>query len=118
MRQSVFYSLVVIAAASLLGFGGCSKSSSTTGPPGGGGNQITISNFAYSPSPMTVAKGTTVTWKNNDATQHTATADDGSFDTGVINANATSGGVTLNTAGTFTYHCNFHSTMHGTITVQ
>jgi plastocyanin len=79
---------------------------------------VTISNSAYSPNPLTVSKGTTVTWQNNDSMAHTATADDASFDTGNIPANSTSSGVTFNQTGTFAYHCTYHSGMQGTITVQ
>ncbi len=48
---------------------------------------------------------------------HTATADDGSFDTGTITPGASSAGVTFNTVGTFAYHCKIHAAMHGTIAV-
>lgn len=36
---------------------------------------------AYIPNPASVSSGSTVTWNNVDDSQHTATADDGSFDT-------------------------------------
>jgi plastocyanin len=56
---------------------------------------------------FTIVAGTTVTWTNNDFTNHTATSDQQVFDTGVIN-----------TPGAFSYHCIFHSAiMTGTITV-
>ena len=47
---------------------------------------------------------------------HTVTADDGSFDTGKIDPGA-SATITVDTAGTFAYHCNFHPSMKATITV-
>jgi plastocyanin len=126
MRHTMLFTFGLAVTTALLVFGGCGKSSSSpTGYSGGGGgggggtgSVVTISNMAYGPSPLTVAKGTTVTWKNNDSVAHTATADDASFDTGNIPANSTSSGVTFNTAGTFPYHCTYHSSMHGTITVN
>ncbi|HEY8737847.1 MAG TPA: plastocyanin/azurin family copper-binding protein [Candidatus Dormibacteraeota bacterium] len=71
----------------------------------------------YSPNPITVPTGTTVTWMNGTGLPHTATSDTAAWSTGAIGAGATSGGVTFNTAGTFAYHCTFHSDMHGTIVV-
>jgi plastocyanin len=80
---------------------------------------ISISGNAYNPSPVTVAVGTSVTWTNNDGVQHTSTSDDGTtFNTGTINAGATSAPIIMNTMGTFTYHCNFHGGMSGTIIVN
>jgi len=78
---------------------------------------VAISGFAFSPPNVTVTVGDTVTWSNSDATAHTATADDGSFDTGTIGANGT-GTATFSTAGSFPYHCKIHSSMTGTITVE
>ena len=78
---------------------------------------VAIAGFAFSPQDVTVTVGDTVTWTNSDATAHTATADDGSFDTGTIGANGT-GTATFSTAGSFPYHCKIHSSMTGTITVE
>src|SRR3954471_10264766 len=77
---------------------------------------VTIAGFAFSPASLTITAGTTVTWTNQDSATHTATADDGSWDTGNI-AQGASGSVTFNTPGTFTYHCSIHPNMTGTITV-
>lgn len=79
---------------------------------------VNIAGFAFAPASTTVKVGDTVTWTNSDAVGHTATADDGSFDTGTIGAGSTSNGVTFNTAGTFAYHCTIHSAMHGTVVVS
>jgi plastocyanin len=78
---------------------------------------VAISGFAFSPREITVTVGDTITWTNSDAQAHTATANDGSFDTGTIGNNAT-GTATFSTAGTFPYHCKIHSSMTGTITVE
>ena len=77
---------------------------------------VDISGFAFSPRSITVAVGDTVTWVNADAQGHTATADDGAFDTGTISGNG-SGSVRLTTAGTFGYHCRIHPAMTATIVV-
>ena len=125
--------VAVLAAFALAGCGSSSYTSPTTMPMGGGGGnpmptpapgmsgQAVISGFAFSPSSLTVAVNTTVTWRNDDSVSHTATADGGSafqFDTGMIGPGATSGGVLFSQVGTFTYHCTVHPSMHGTIVVQ
>jgi len=71
----------------------------------------------YSPSSLKLVVGVnnTVTFVNQDSTTHTVTASDGSFDSGDIHA----GGSWTHTfaAGTYSYHCVYHSYMKGTITV-
>lgn len=78
---------------------------------------VTIQNMSFSPATLTVKVGDSVTWTNQDSVGHTATADDNSFDTGVIE-NGQSKSVAFNKAGTYTYHCTIHPSMHGTIIVQ
>lgn len=100
---------------------GCGKSSSSNNNNNNNNNSgatITIYGMSFSPASKTVAKGTVVTWSNNDSYAHTATSDDGStFDTGNI-AGGASATYTANTAGTFTYHCLIHGTaMSGTLIV-
>lgn len=80
-------------------------------------NAVTIQNFAFSPATLTVKVGDKVTWTNQDSAGHSATADDGSFDTGVL-AQGKSGSITFSKVGTFTYHCSVHPMMKGTIIVQ
>jgi plastocyanin len=78
---------------------------------------VDIAGFAFAPQTVTVNVGDTVTWSNSDARSHTATADDGSFDTGTI-SNGASKSVTFSTAGTFAYHCSIHPQMTATVIVQ
>jgi plastocyanin len=78
--------------------------------------KVEIAEFAYSPEPVVVQVGGKVTWKNDDNPPHTATADDGSFDTGIIETGKTKS-VTFKEAGTFTYYCTVHPFMHGTVEV-
>jgi plastocyanin len=77
---------------------------------------VTISDFKFSPSGITVAVGDTVTWSNSGPTGHSATANDGSFDTGILQKGS-SGSHTFTQAGTFSYFCKPHPFMKGTITV-
>ena len=96
----------------------CSKNnSSNTTTPAGSSNKVNISNFAFSSATLTVVAGTTVTWTNNDGTAHTVTADDNSYTSSSLAKGATYSH-TYSTAGTYTYHCQFHTMMMGTITVR
>jgi plastocyanin len=77
---------------------------------------VTMGDFFFSAASVTVHVGDTVTWHNSGQAPHTATANDGSFDTGTINAGG-SGSHTFNSAGTFSYICTIHPQMKGTIRV-
>ena len=77
---------------------------------------ITIKNFTYSPMMLSVKLGQTIDIVNLDTATHTITSDDGSFDSG----NLTQGQhyrFTPKKAGTYTYICDIHQYMTGTITV-
>jgi plastocyanin len=76
----------------------------------------TISDFMFSPASITIHVGDTITWTNNGPSPHTATANDGSFDTGTLNKGQ-SASHTFTQAGTFAYICKIHPFMHGTVIV-
>ena len=79
-------------------------------------HQVRIAGFAFDPAELTIAKGDSVQFTNEDGTPHTATADDGSFDTGALGKGKTAT-VLFKTAGAVPYHCNFHGSMTATIAV-
>jgi plastocyanin len=76
----------------------------------------TIADFAFSPPAITVTAGESVSWHNDGPSQHSATADDHSFDTGVL-SKGESGSHTFDRAGTFSYFCTVHPNMKGTVRV-
>jgi LPXTG-motif cell wall-anchored protein len=78
---------------------------------------VTIADFSFSPASLTINQGDTVTWVNNGPTPHSATANDGSFNTGILKAGQ-SGSHTFSQAGTFSYYCQPHPYMKATIVVQ
>jgi LPXTG-motif cell wall-anchored protein len=78
---------------------------------------VTIRDFEFAPGSVTIDVGDTVTWSNEGPTPHSATADDGSFDTGIYNAGQ-SRSHTFDQAGTFAYFCTPHPNMRGTVTVR
>ena len=77
---------------------------------------VKVRMFAFSPAKLTVKAGTRITFTNDDATAHTATADHGGFGTGTIDPKH-SATITVTKPGTYPYHCAFHAFMTGTITV-
>ena len=78
---------------------------------------VSIKNFAFNPPNATVSAGTTVTWVNNDQVPHTATANDGAFDSGTLQPGQ-SYSFKFDKAGTYAYHCNIHPYMTATVTVS
>jgi plastocyanin len=73
--------------------------------------------WGYAPPSITIHVGDSITWTNVGSYQHTVTADDGSFDSGLLNNGAT-WSMTFNSAGAFAYHCSPHPWMKGTVIVQ
>jgi plastocyanin len=78
---------------------------------------VKIENFAFSPAEIVIKPGDTVTFENEDAVKHSATADDESFDTKLI-AQHEKVTITFDQEGQFTYYCMPHPAMTGTITVK
>lgn len=119
--------MVMTGAILALGaLGGCSGGAAPTAAPSdamaavecgaaGTGTGVDIADFAYLPSPASVAVGGMATWTNRDGVTHTVSFDGGP-DCGNVAVGA-SETVLFSVAGTYPYHCNIHSQMRGTITV-
>ncbi len=78
------------------------------------GQQIT--DFGFDPIQLSVNAGDTVTWTNAGASPHAVTADDGSFDSGLINPGDTFD-MSFSTPRSYPYHCTAHPWMKGVIAV-
>jgi plastocyanin len=81
--------------------------------------KVEIDDDAYDPAVVTVKKGTTVRWENEEDESHTVTSDTGGtlvLNSGTLNEDDTYSYTFTNT-GTYNYHCQFHSFMHGTVNV-
>jgi LPXTG-motif cell wall-anchored protein len=78
---------------------------------------VTIKDFDFTPATVTVVVGDTVTWTNDGPTAHSATAEGGSFDTGIF-PDGESRSATFDEAGTFAYICTPHPFMEGTVVVE
>jgi plastocyanin len=129
--------LIVIAIGAAIGLGSAGIYQLATGVPifsisssatGGSTVNVSIPNgvgnsqgLNYVPASVTVAKGGSVVWKNNDPVPHTVTSTSvpsgaSSFDSGNMNANATYT-VAFTVDGTYQYKCSYHPWMHGTVIV-
>jgi plastocyanin len=114
--------LVFVAVASA-----CSSGSTSDGGGTTGGYTVTISQYTFSPDPIDVPAGATITFKNMDTLSHTATSE---ADAGVYDGGQAPGGFTFDTAlipggatATLTvpasiaagtvqpYFCNVHTSM-------
>jgi plastocyanin len=80
--------------------------------------------LSFDPSTLTVEAGSTIVLANVGGKPHTLTADDGSFDTGVVTPGAEGGrfagknaSLSVPKPGTFAFHCEVHAVMKGTLTV-
>src|SRR5919201_2215920 len=109
--------------------GGSTSSTSPPAPPastsGGqtasGVTKVDMKNIQFSPKTVTVKKGATVEWTNDDSVNHDVTKQAGpgpQFSSGSGNlASGDTYKVTFNTAGTIKYRCTVHPGMSGTIVV-
>ena len=77
---------------------------------------VQITNFAFAPAVVTVAAGATVTWTNEDTTQHDVFAPPVGLQSPVLNQNDTYAH-TFSSPGTYRYICSIHPFMHGTVVV-
>ncbi len=106
---SLALTLAVALTLTLFAACGSSGGSSSSG-------DVTMKNLAFTTKPVKV--GATVTVQNKDDVQHTVTADDGhSFDV-TVDPGKSATFTAPSKAGDYKFHCNIHTQMHGTLTVQ
>ena len=108
---------LLLAACSSSGGGG-SGSSGSSASAATATKSVTISNFMFSPMSASVAPGSTVSVTNKDSVTHTLTATGGQFNTGDIGPGQTKTFTAPSKAGTYSYICNIHQYMKGTIVVR
>ena|SRR5665213_1933288 len=115
----------VATGVAACGGGSSTKTSATTtsAAPSSGGSSgragadtIVIKNFAFMSPTITVKAGTTVSVHNEDSTTHTLTATNGAFTTGGIAPGSTKT-FTAPKAGRYSYDCQIHQYMTGTLIV-
>jgi plastocyanin len=77
---------------------------------------ITITNFEM--SDVTVAPGGRITVQNDDREQHTVTSNAaGAFSVDIPGRSKTTFTAPMK-PGSYPFHCNYHASMHGMLTVQ
>lgn len=111
------FGLVLAACSGDDSGGGTADSTAATGSESACDGDVCLSGTQFVPDTLTVAVGDTVTWANVDNPDHTVTADNDSFDSGPL-SNGNTFEQTFDEAGEFAYHCEIHSSMTGTITVE
>jgi len=79
--------------------------------------QVKIDNFSFTPTTLTVAPGTTVTWTNSDDVPHTVVSDDKLFKSKVLDTDEKFS-YTFTKPGTYPYFCSVHPKMTGNIVVR
>jgi plastocyanin len=121
-RFGLFLAAMCLVAAFATACGGSSSTSeqSKTGSApamtGPAAATITIAGMGYG-QPVTVPPGAQVALKNNDSVEHSVTSDAAGKFSVDVEAN---GGGTLTAPtepGQYAFHCKYHPSMHGTLTV-
>ena len=80
--------------------------------------EIKIDNFAFTPTELTVAAGTTVEWLNRDDIPHVVVSDDKkTFKSKALDTDETFS-YTFTKPGTYAYFCSVHPKMTGKVIVQ
>ena len=82
-----------------------------------GGAQVSVDNFTFSPATLTVAKGTEVTWTNQDDIPHSIVLTAIGVRSKAIDTDKAFT-YRFDKIGTFNYICGLHPHMHGQIMVK
>jgi plastocyanin/uncharacterized membrane protein len=77
---------------------------------------VVMKQMGFNPPSLTVRPGDTVEWRNEDMFAHTATADDNSFNSGLIQPGQ-SWKTTVTNTGEISYHCTPHPNMRAKLVV-
>lgn len=86
--------------------------------PYGAAADVTIANFAFGPTKVTVAPGKPVTWVNTDGSPHQVTITSGAPGRSEMLLKGQSHTQSFATAGIYDYMCGLHPSMKGQIDVK
>ena len=97
--------------------GGGTNTSNAPVSVGSPSESAEIRDFAFTPGNLQVPVGAKLTWTNYDDAPHSATAKDGTWDTGILNKGE-SKTLTFDKAGDYTYYCTVHPSMVARLQVR
>ena len=103
---------LAILLAGMTGVSGCDSRADAPSRE----HRVVITNFAFEPETLTARAGDTVIWINRDIAPHTATSDDGTWDTGTLNKDE-SMTMVVEADMEASYFCRFHPNMKGSVAV-
>lgn len=89
--------------------------STCTSPAAAKTVRIEITGLMFSPATVSAETGDTIEWANSDFVDHTASAEDGTWDIAV--PAHSSRRLKLLRAGTFAYYCRVHPNMRASLVV-
>ena len=95
--------------------GGATTAAGSTDGGGAADQTVTIKDFTFDPSELTVDASTTIEVVNEDDAEHSFTLDDDSVSQDVQPGESAT--VTIDPAASIGWHCEFHPDMTGSITV-
>ncbi|HET9341345.1 MAG TPA: cupredoxin family copper-binding protein [Candidatus Eremiobacteraceae bacterium] len=111
------FALAAVAAVTVGRYAASADSSTTAAvTPTATPMLVTIKDFAFNPSTLSVPVGGSVTFKNLDTASHTASDAAGTWDSGNLDTGQ-SWTYTFAKAGTYKIICKYHPSMKGTIVV-
>ncbi len=126
MKKIIFVAVALIALvgiATIKSTNNSKSNTSATNPPvqssSSAPNAVVLKDFSFAPSKVVIKKGTKVTWTNMDDAHHTVTPTSGASDfiASQLLGQGESYEFTFNSAGTYTYKCDPHPYMKGTVEV-
>lgn len=108
IRKAALSLLVAVSAGPLI---------AGTAAAGADPAEVRISQHRYEPSAITVQRGATIRWVNDDDDPHTVTSDGGAFASRGIDTREEFT-FTFDAPGRYPYHCTLHPLMKGSVVVQ
>jgi plastocyanin len=96
------------------GGGGAAPAAAAEAGGDGGGTTVTMQGLKFAPTTLTVPKGATVLFDNQDVAPHTVTSDEAGVDSGVIGPGKS---FELAVERSFDYVCSIHPSMRARINV-